>query len=1658
MIQKSTLLTLLLTLLISTMGWSQITLTSQIGSSNDDAEEQGANGSSPGSMDLTSTDLELVNDGNDGDQYVGMRFTGINIPQGAYISKAYIQFTVDETDSDSTSVYIKIEDVLNGTAFSGTAYDISNRDIMPDSILWEDIPAWNTTGAAGVDQATPDLSSLVQLMVNQSGWSSGNSINFIMTGIGTRTAESYDGSAGDAPILTIEYYLPTTVSIQIGASSDDAEEQGANGSSPGSMDLTSSDLELVRDGNDGDQWVGMRFANLAIPQGSFVVSSYIQFTVDEDDTITGDKHIWVEDVDNGTTFSGSSFNISSRDVTGDSVVWTNIPDWPTTGLAGPDQRTPDLSSLVQATLNRSGWSSGNAINILMNGTGERVAESYDGSAADAPVLVISYLPVTQATSQVASSSDDAEEQGANGSSPGTMDLTSSDLELVRDGNDGDQWVGMRFNSLNIPQGAVISHAYIQFTVDEVDTINGDKFIYAEDVDNSTTFLGTNSNISSRTLTNESVTWSNIPDWPTTGVAGPDQQTPNIATLVQSIVNRSGWSAGNSLNIIMNGTGQRVAESYDGSSGDAPKLIVSYAAGSAPLGSFPIDSGTIWAYNDSGYALASSWIDTNYNDTSWSFGPAQLGYGDGDEATVISYGSNANNKYPTYYFRQRFEAENVAQWDSLRLYLKYDDGAVVYLNGNEIYRVNMPTGTIGYTTLAASNIGGAQENIFTISMVENELVEGLNTIAVEVHQDDVTSSDITFDLRLEGVLPPLAVDTFPLSSGQDWYYLDNGTNQDTAWREFAFDPYAEDWKQGTAQLGYGDGDEVTVIEFGPNSGNKYITTYFYKDFYLDTTGLDDTLLIAVLRDDAAAVYLNGELVILDNMDSTYDYTTWATNIISGGEENVFNAFYVPIEKFNNGLNSVAVEIHQRDGTSSDKSFDLYIDVVPEPPVAGSGCTNGVLNHIGCFTSVDAIGQTQFLTIPESHAFQVIFQQGDAYDNFAGVAPGNHDFTGYVPINGSSTEGYVDVNHETTPGGVSVLDVHYDAANRVWITDSVNRVDMYTAALQSTTRNCSGGVTPWETSITSEETFNTGDANSDGYEDVGWNVEIDPATRTVVDDTKLWALGRMAHENVVVADDSVTVYQGEDGGSSCVFKFIADNPGDLSSGTLYVLKLDQPLVGGEPTGTTAQWIVVPNTTQSDRNNTRSLAQALGGTNFNGVEDCEIQPIDGQIYFTSKGHGRTYRFTDNGNSVSDFETFVGGQTYAINIGGTVINEPWAGGNDNLDFDDLGNLWVNQDGSDDYIWMVRPDHTQNNPKVELFASTPNGSESTGITFTPDHKFMFLSIQHPSGANGNFQDVTGNTFAFNKSTTIVVARKEYLGQYAPETQSIDAETDNAQNCESIDVNWTVGNGDKRLVIAKSGSAVDQWPVDGVWYNADAQFGAGDDLGGGNFVVYDSSATSSVVENLMTNTEFHFAVVEYNEQFGSVFYNVDNAATTTFQFDTVASETITGIDSSLIGGIETYNVAGNAGYDYNWSITGGNILAGQASPTISVEWTTIGNQTVAVSQTTNQGCNGDAINYAVIVSDSASDNDTISGILSTTGETVYSIYPNPTSGVTVVEFGNKPASSVALFDLGGSLVSSTTVTDQQRTQFDVSDLPAGVYVVRIRFADGAMVSQQLIVQ
>jgi acid phosphatase type 7 len=162
----------------------------------------------------------------------------------------------------------------------------------------------------------------------------------------------------------------------------------------------------------------------------------------------------------------------------------------------------------------------------------------------------------------------------------------------------------------------------------------------------------------------------------------------------------------------------------------------------------IGKGSAWKYLDNGTNQGTAWRSPTFNDGAWKSGVAQLGYGDGDEATVLSYGPNASSKYITTYFRKTFNVTNPAQFRSLLINLLRDDGAVVYLNGTELIRSNLPGGSISSATLASTSIVGADESTFyAFTLGTAALLAGTNVIAVEVHQATIDSSDLSFDLEL-----------------------------------------------------------------------------------------------------------------------------------------------------------------------------------------------------------------------------------------------------------------------------------------------------------------------------------------------------------------------------------------------------------------------------------------------------------------------------------------------------------------------------------------------------------------------------------------------------------------------------------------------------------------------------------------------------------------------------------------------------------------------------------------------------------------------------------------------------------------------------------------------------------------------------------------------
>ncbi|MBF0193968.1 MAG: VWA domain-containing protein [Magnetococcales bacterium] len=498
-------------------------------SSENDAVEQRSNST----MYMDSSDLELVYDS--GNQTVGLRFQNVALPQGATIVSAHIEFEVDKYQSQDTDLLIEGQDIDSAPAFADSNNNVSLRTRTTAKVNWNGVPILNTNEIL----TTPNLNGIVEEIVGRAGWVSGNDMVFIITGTGKREVESVN-SGEQAPKLVITY------------------ETGSGTSA-------------------GDQIVGLRFQNLMVPQGVTITSASLDFKAVSAENSNLSLVIRGEDVDNSSTFTTTSGDISSRTLTTAVAPWDNVASWDT---VGGSYQPGDIKNVIQEIVNRGGWCGGNALSLIISGLGgpgKRTAESYDSSPGLAPTLSVSWDPDSLATaggcivrslvSQISASSDDAEE-----SAGGSVDLTSTDLELVEE--DSTQTIGLRFRSLSIPQGATISSAQLEFEIDESASGATSLTLRAENIDSALAFASSSNNITNRATTTASVAWNGV-DAP--GVNGK-LISPDITSLVQEVVNRAGWVNGNNMAFIITGSGKRVVESYNGETGAAAKLRVTYSGG------------------------------------------------------------------------------------------------------------------------------------------------------------------------------------------------------------------------------------------------------------------------------------------------------------------------------------------------------------------------------------------------------------------------------------------------------------------------------------------------------------------------------------------------------------------------------------------------------------------------------------------------------------------------------------------------------------------------------------------------------------------------------------------------------------------------------------------------------------------------------------------------------------------------------------------------------------------------------------------------------------------------------------------------------------------------------------------------------------------------
>lgn len=238
--------------------------------------------------------------------------------------------------------------------------------------------------------------------------------------------------------------------------------------------------------------------------------------------------------------------------------------------------------------------------------------------------------------------------------------------------------------------------------------------------------------------------------------------------------------------------------------------------------FPPDSD--WKYYTKGSLEGKNWYSTDYSDDRWSTGKAPLGYNQNGLNTTIGYGGNANNKYPTYYFRKSFDIKNIPDDADFILNYSVDDGFVVYVNGIEAGRYNMPSGNITYSTYA--QLASNNPDVGSLVLNKDLFNVGENLIAVEVHNYSAASTDVVWSAELGLQTPNNDVSQY--DSTEPEYMLSSAS---TITLKAVFKPLAEMDKMAS---------EVTPVVINEVSAANeiFINDYFKKGDWIELYNTTD----------------------------------------------------------------------------------------------------------------------------------------------------------------------------------------------------------------------------------------------------------------------------------------------------------------------------------------------------------------------------------------------------------------------------------------------------------------------------------------------------------------------------------------------------------------------------------------------------------------------------------------------------------------------------------------------------------------------------------------------------------------------------------------------------------------------------------------------------
>ena len=358
------------------------------------------------------------------------------------------------------------------------------------------------------------------------------------------------------------------------------------------------------------------------------------------------------------------------------------------------------------------------------------------------------------------------------SRPADTSVRSARLRMVVDDGAVVYLNGAEIGRSNMPTGTVTetttastavggdAEQTYQSMIVPVDSLRAGQNVLAVEVHNSSTL---SSDVSFDAFLTYVPGAASAPAAPTDlrGTPGPTSVAltwSSSATATSYVVLRDGVPVGSPTTTSFTDTGltsgraysYRVAAVNDAGQGPSGDPVTVTTTTPVPTDVYAV-SGDPWRFADSGADLGTAWREAGYDDAGWKAGRTQAGYGDGDEATTLTWGTDPNRKPLTVYARRTFTAGAVDDVQSLRLRLLVDDGAAVYLNGTELTRFNLPTGTLTASTRATRALSGTEESQWRVYAVpRTALRTGENVVAAEVHNDTGSSSDLSFDLELSPV--------------------------------------------------------------------------------------------------------------------------------------------------------------------------------------------------------------------------------------------------------------------------------------------------------------------------------------------------------------------------------------------------------------------------------------------------------------------------------------------------------------------------------------------------------------------------------------------------------------------------------------------------------------------------------------------------------------------------------------------------------------------------------------------------------------------------------------------------------------------------------------------------------------------------------------------